>query len=600
MVAFKCSSRSECHSVAKVSARLLLSFLAISTTSSAAASKSDTWLNLRQQAPFLPYIPKVPAEVPQVHPREHIFTLRNIFHHGTHLYPDLHRRLGVIDEEGAWIVNEDEARNIDHTRGLRVVSSSVDIQRLTDRRIEAIQPLLSAARLSGSPATLSSSAWTLDKVFGPNIMDRETVINMAIMAANSYEPIPSQGEWEDVKHGFNFSESFGWEGDGLRGHIWADESNSTIVLSLKGTSVAVFDGAETTTSDKENDNLFFGCCCGQGGQYLWRQVCDCMTSTFTCNSTCVVKALRQENRYYKAAIELYGNVTELYPTSNVWLTGHSLGGSTSSLLGLTFGLPTVTFEAPGEALAASRLGLPSPPGSNPNAMQTRQNTGIYHIGHTADPIYMGSCNGATSACTLGGYAMETQCHTGKVCVYDTVKDKYWRVSATTHSIRGIIKSILRVYDKVAECIPDDECIDCYNWKYFESNGSEPVTSQTSSSTTSSFATTRTATCQTPGWWGCLDSSTTTATSSSSSTTSSSTTVTCTHYGWFGGCLDPTATATTTTSTTSSSVVVFTSTPSPIVTSTASTTTCLTPGIFYGCKDKPSTTTAHAITIAPST
>ena len=35
-------------------------------------------------------------------------------------------------------------------------------------------------------------------------------------------------------------------------------------------------------------------------------------------------------------------------------------GALASLLGTTFGMPTVAFEAPGEALAASRLHLPTP------------------------------------------------------------------------------------------------------------------------------------------------------------------------------------------------------------------------------------------------
>lgn len=121
---------------------------------------------------------------------------------------------------------------------------------------------------------------------------------------------------------------------------------------------------------------------------MWRQVCSCKTNTFTCNQTCVVEALKDENRYYRAAIDLYGNVTEIYPDSDVWLAGHSLGGSVSSLLGMTFGLPTVTFEAPGDALAAARLGLPAPPGSNAGAPQTREYSGAYHFGHTADPVYM--------------------------------------------------------------------------------------------------------------------------------------------------------------------------------------------------------------------
>lgn len=50
----------------------------------------------------------------------------------------------------------------------------------------------------------------------------------------------------------------------------------------------------------------------------------------------------------------------MYPTANIWIIGHSLGGSLASLLGATFGVPTVAFESPAEKLAASRLHLPSP------------------------------------------------------------------------------------------------------------------------------------------------------------------------------------------------------------------------------------------------
>jgi len=69
----------------------------------------------------------------------------------------------------------------------------------------------------------------------------------------------------------------------------------------------------------------------------------------------------------------------------MWLTGHSLGGALASLIGLTFGVPVVTFEAPPERLAAQRLHLPGPPALKPEDML------IWHFGHTADPIYMGVC-----------------------------------------------------------------------------------------------------------------------------------------------------------------------------------------------------------------
>ena len=62
------------------------------------------------------------------------------------------------------------------------------------------------------------------------------------------------------------------------------------------------------------------------------------------------------------------------------------------------------------------------PGSDPGSPQTREYTGAYHFGHTADPVYVGTCNGATASCSYAGYAMESACHTGRECVYDVVAE----------------------------------------------------------------------------------------------------------------------------------------------------------------------------------
>ncbi|CBX99782.1 hypothetical protein IAQ61_002986 [Plenodomus lingam] len=571
-------SRHLCPSSSRVTASLLLSFLAVGGASLAA-----------------------PPTPPTAHHDDKEFSLRHIFHHGVYEYPQLHRRLDVPEKAAVWVADEPVPR-------LRVKAASMSIQRLADRSKETIDGILEWGRTKGRAVQLAEEDWTIDDIAGPNVTDKETVLSFARMASDAYILEPNTGQWEDVGGGFNYTEDFGWESDGLRGHIFADTENSTIVIALKGTSPAMFDGSETTTNDKINDNLFFSCCCGQGGQYLWRQVCDCQTSAYTCNSTCLVTALREKNRYYYAAQSLYHNVTALYPNSEVWMAGHSLGGAVSSFLSLTFGHPAVTFEAVPEAMPASRLGLPVPPGHQIGTLQRRPFTGGFHFGHTADPVYMGTCNQASSVCTIGGYAMQSVCHTGQKCVYDTVKDFGWRVGIGTHKIVEVIRDVIEKYDAPPRCEPYLDCTDCYTWEYFESNGTETTTSSSSKPTstfkTSSSTRTRTETCKTPGWWGCLDESTTSGHGKTTSTSSSSSsTSTCKTPGWFG-CLDESTTTTTTTTTTSKT---HTTSPAPAPTasttssSPTSTSSCRYPGWFGGCLDgdEPPARTHHPTSSKPS-
>lgn len=162
---------------------------------------------------------------------------------------------------------------------------------------------------------------------------------------------------------------FGWEpnADGFRGHIFVSTDNSTVIVAIKGTSALwlVGDGGPTVKKDKLNDNLLFSCCCAKVGP-TWTPVCKCHSGGYTCDQRCLEKSLVEDSLFYPVGLDLYNNVTYLYPKANVWVIGHSLGGALASLVGITFGAPVVAFEAPGEKLAAARLHI-NLPVSDPHA-----------------------------------------------------------------------------------------------------------------------------------------------------------------------------------------------------------------------------------------
>ncbi|KAK9378071.1 Alpha/Beta hydrolase protein [Kockiozyma suomiensis] len=334
-----------------------------------------------------------------------------------------------------------------------VASVPRTVTRMKQRDPDTMESYLRYTGMHGAVAV--DFDWGNDDIMVPDVTDRDTVVEFAKLTADAYVDSPEGGDWLDLGIPFNETDGFGWDSNGLRGHIFADETNSTVIIAIKGTSAALFhsDG-DTVSSDK--DNLLFSCCCARIS-YMWSTVCDCYDKSYTCKQSCLEKSLYSEDKYYRAALDIYRNVTSLYPDANIWVAGHSLGGAVSALLGRTYGLPTLAFEAPGEKLAAERLHLPFPP------IPAEEGT-IWHIGNTADPIYMGVCNGPTSVCWLGGYAMETSCHSGLECTYDTVGERRWHISISNHRIRPIIDMMLS-YNSTPSCAAPANCQDCYDWNF---------------------------------------------------------------------------------------------------------------------------------------
>lgn len=93
---------------------------------------------------------------------------------------------------------------------------------------------------------------------------------------------------------------FGWdpEADGFRGHVFATPDNSTVIVSIKGTSSGIFgSGGTTAKKDKLNDNLLFSCCCARI-DWTWTTVCGCWKSGWKCDQNCLEKALIEESLFY--------------------------------------------------------------------------------------------------------------------------------------------------------------------------------------------------------------------------------------------------------------------------------------------------------------
>ncbi|KAG8764243.1 putative lipase atg15 [Ceratobasidium sp. 423] len=199
-----------------------------------------------------------------------------------------------------------------------------------------------------------SMGWKEDDVEGPAIDKRETVLALAKMTNNAYLS-PGESGWYDL--GGNWTTA---NADGFRGHVFLSADNTTAVLSIKGTSAGwLGGGGPTVRKDKLNDNLLFSCCCAHV-DWTWSSVCGCFGGGNKCDEDCVEDALTEESLFYPVGINLYNNLTFMYPDAKIWVIGHSLGGALASLIGTTFGAPTVAFEAPGERMAAQRLHLPMP------------------------------------------------------------------------------------------------------------------------------------------------------------------------------------------------------------------------------------------------
>lgn len=110
------------------------------------------------------------------------------------------------------------------------------MQRLRDRRPSTIDGMLKAKRIGGDNVQILDSAWITENTPGPNITDPATVLALAYMTYDAYYFNESSPDWEDIGGGYNRSLDVGWQSTGLRGHVFTNDDDSSVVLALKGTT----------------------------------------------------------------------------------------------------------------------------------------------------------------------------------------------------------------------------------------------------------------------------------------------------------------------------------------------------------------------------
>ena len=160
---------------------------------------------------------------------------------------------------------------------------------------------LDAARKNWKPGLTPALDWDHWDVQTPDVSKRSTLHQLAKMSANSYVlDNATSSDWYDVSDRWT-STPHGWqpEDDGLRGHIFVSDDNSTVVISIKGTSASrlLGGGGPTVHKDKLNDNLLFSCCCARVGP-TWSTVCDCFKGNYRCDADCVEDSLKDDGLFY--------------------------------------------------------------------------------------------------------------------------------------------------------------------------------------------------------------------------------------------------------------------------------------------------------------
>lgn len=283
----------------------------------------DIW---RQQLPFQlspQSIPPTVVIVDQIETQpavdmqqQHTFTLKSVYHHASSSgpIPGLFRIHSIPND-----TMNDQGSTIQQRYDIQSLSG-------TTYRPVSMNDVFSMYRHQRSWLHTSSPVhveFKQDQGLLPNTKHRPTILALAMMTNNAYSPADNSSEWYDLGTPWNVSESFGWESDGIRGHVFSNDDESILIVSIKGTSAGLLGGGGSTTDkDKINDNLLFSCCCARISR-AWSPVCDCyQNNEYICENQCLESHIKNRTFYYDHALEIYKDVADRHPNATIWMTGH--------------------------------------------------------------------------------------------------------------------------------------------------------------------------------------------------------------------------------------------------------------------------------------
>lgn len=285
-------------------------------------------------------------------------------------------------------------------------------------------------------------------------LDYTNVKTLAMMSHNAYLNI-NDTNWIDTET--NKTTDIRYSDETVHAYLFSDMTGYINIVSFKGTSLGI--SGTITYNDRFNDNLFYSCCYYKESSMFDKRICDPNDKDKKeCHRECYTNSTQYENNYFTLAKVIMKNVFDTLDSHNTFtiLTGHSLGGTLATLMGLEYDLPVVTFNSPGEK---NYVGLMDMKYNNSTLDK------IFHYGHDADIIFTGKCYGTLSWCGIAGYIVETKCHLGKSCVYNATGELGIGESILTHPINYVLKNIIPHWEKQMPVCVVEECQECIDWNY---------------------------------------------------------------------------------------------------------------------------------------